>query len=232
MADSGSNFREYIQIAFSDSLIEGKCYSVAFYTNLQNRIKKAANNIGAYISKTPITITTSPYLLNYTPQILLPGNPVITDTLNWTKVSGLYVAEGGEKYITIGNFKNDSSTTTQVVDTAGFGIIYYYIDDVSLIPCTDTNDAVIEYEDPFHLKLFPNPNDGNMTASYTLKQNDKALFTIYDVMGKEMNDYKLNSSSDKLEIKDLHLKNGIYFYRVIVNDRVVKSDKIVIMSKY
>jgi len=38
------------------------------------------------------------------------GNPVITDTLNWIKISGIYAANGGEDHIIIGNFYDDART--------------------------------------------------------------------------------------------------------------------------
>ncbi len=41
-------------------------------------------------------------LFSYTPQI--NETTVITDTANWTLVSGLFIANGGEQYIIIGNF--------------------------------------------------------------------------------------------------------------------------------
>ena len=75
-----------------------------------------------------------------TPQILLQGNPPITDTVNWVKVSGLYQATGGEQYITIGNFNYDSTTVTQIVDAASpYDAAYYYIDDVSIYEIKKSN---------------------------------------------------------------------------------------------
>ncbi len=132
--------REYIQGAISDSLIIGKCYSVTFYANLMNKLKIGANNLGAYISQT--AVTSSGYnVLNYNPQIILQGNPPIVDTINWTKISDLYQAVGGEKYITIGNFNYDSTTVEQIVDsTSSYNAAYYYIDDVSIYEIK-TSDA-------------------------------------------------------------------------------------------
>lgn len=132
MQSNGTNYREYIQVALIDTLEIGRCYSVSFYANLSDLLKKGTNNIGAYLSQMAIT-TAPPNVLNYNPQILLPGNPPIIDTLNWVKISGLYQAVGGEKYITIGNFKDDSNTSTQTIDTASqFDMSAYYIDDVSV----------------------------------------------------------------------------------------------------
>ncbi len=141
----GYNYREYIQQQLLNPLLPNKCYYVEYYTNHTNRSEYAINNIGAYISTTAVV---SPYQLPYnlTPQILLPGNPVISDTINWTKVYGVYQATGGEDYLTIGNFQNDSNTTLQIIDSTLPPDAYYYIDDVSIseIPSGNAgNDTTI-----------------------------------------------------------------------------------------
>jgi hypothetical protein len=62
------------------------------------------------------------------------GNPIITDTANWVKISGIYKAQGGEKYITIGNFFADSNTKIVVTSPTGVPQAAYLLDDVSVIP--------------------------------------------------------------------------------------------------
>ena len=134
-----ANHREYIQVKLSDSLSYSSCYVVTFYCNLLNAEKYAINNMGAFISQTAISCPQNlPY--NLTPQILLPGNPTISDTLNWVKVQGLYNANGGEQYITIGNFQYDSNTVFQVINASSVEAeSYYYIDDVSLFKLPSAN---------------------------------------------------------------------------------------------
>ncbi len=135
----GCNYREYIQVQLTDTLKNNSCYYVEFYANLYNKLRIGVNNIGAYISQTAVTCT-APNPLGFTPQILLPGNPPIIDTVNWVKVSGLYTANGGEQYITIGNLLDDTNTTFQVIDTSSnFDDAYYFIDDVSMYEIKTTN---------------------------------------------------------------------------------------------
>jgi hypothetical protein len=67
------------------------------------------------------------------PQIYNPIGFYITDTLNWTKISGIYTAEGGEEWITIGNFFNDDETTAiEFLGGEGSIVSYYALDDVSI----------------------------------------------------------------------------------------------------
>ncbi len=134
-----SNYREYIQVQLTNVLTANKCYYAEFYTNKTNSDKYAVNNIGAYISSTAITCPTqTPYYL--TPQILLSGNPVISDTLNWVKIFGIYQALGGENFLTIGNFQSDSNTIFQIIDNSSpFTEAAYYIDDVSMYEIPNAN---------------------------------------------------------------------------------------------
>ena len=135
----GDNYREYIQVPLIDSLKSNHCYYVEFYTNKANSDEYAVNNIGAYISYNAIV---SPYTLPYnlSPQILLHGNPVLTYTVNWVKVYGLYSASGGEKYLTIGNFQDDAHTYIMLFDSNSVANeAYYYIDDVSMYEIKTTN---------------------------------------------------------------------------------------------
>ena len=149
-----SNYREYVQAQLANQLITNQCYYVEFHTNKANSDKYAVNNIGAYISDTAITSFWDT-CLNFIPQILLPGNPVITDTVNWVKVYGVYQAIGGENYITIGNFQNYANTTIQVFDAASpYDEAYYYIDDVSMYEIQDANagiDTTICTNDTAHI---------------------------------------------------------------------------------
>jgi len=128
-----SNSKEYLSVKLKDTLETGKKYCVSFYVNLINTAYIAIDAIGAYLSKD------SMYFSNYTtihvqPQIENPHGNVIKDTLNWVEISGEYIATGGEQYITIGDFKDDS---LNVVDTipSGYEGAFYNLDDVSVYYC-------------------------------------------------------------------------------------------------
>jgi hypothetical protein len=135
----GMSTREYIQAPLTHSLNAGDCYLVKFYVNCVNKIiNYACNNFAAHLSA--YGYTTSLYAAtSYTPQIYLVNNPIITDTINWTEIGGIYTAQGGEKYITIGNFKNDLNTDTLRTNNGTISASYYYIDDVSTELITSPN---------------------------------------------------------------------------------------------
>ena len=111
---SGQNYREYIQVELDSTLITNRSYCIRFYVNLNDSTGIGNNNIGMYFSSTH-TYVSGYQFLNFIPQINYTG--VISDTLNWTEITGTFIAQGGERYIIIGNFFPDSLTDTVGVQT-------------------------------------------------------------------------------------------------------------------
>jgi hypothetical protein len=228
----GVDFHEYIQAQLDSQLQSSKTYYVEFYMSMADTQTVAANNVGAYFSSNAITGPSGP-VLNYTPQISNDpiGNPLTSKT-NWTKVSGSFVASGTENYITIGNFLNDVSTDTVYVGGGCCDASYYYIDDVSVI-CLDcdTTAGIDELSNEMYFNLFPNPNDGAMNFSYALEEEENGTFSIYDLAGKLMFEYTLQKGNDQLLfIDEDNLSNGIYFYKVMIDQQMELSEKIVIIK--
>ncbi|MBK7182625.1 MAG: gliding motility-associated C-terminal domain-containing protein [Bacteroidetes bacterium] len=172
--------REYIQAALTDTLIQGKEYCISFSVSLGDYSTIAITQIGAHLSITPISLATP---LNFTvlPQIVSPANYFINDTANWHTIQGTYTALGGEKYITIGNFKDVTNTDTMnlppTVSPSLFS--YYFIDDVSLQLCDTTS--------PFDETIIANvftPNNDGINEQWVLNNlPEKTQVQIYNRWG-------------------------------------------------
>lgn len=61
---AGSNYREYLQVQLSDSLLVGSCYLIDYYVNLANTCKYAVS-VDAYISNWSISSTGQGMYLRY-----------------------------------------------------------------------------------------------------------------------------------------------------------------------
>ena len=134
---SGTNVREYMHSQLFNSLLVNNFYYIKFYIVLCNFAKNACNNMGMYFSNISIyQAGASNFLLNYFPQIKKFKNPIISDTLNWVEISGIYQANGSENYITIGNFNDDQTTDTSAFNPNNVYGAYYLLDDVSVEPIT------------------------------------------------------------------------------------------------
>jgi hypothetical protein len=145
------------------------------------------------------------------------------------QITGTFTATGGEKYLTIGNFKNDATTNKiKVNNSADSCCSYYYIDDVSVY--SDSVTGINELKRDNEFNLFPNPNNGSMQLNYKIKPDSKGSLVIYDITGKLIVKYALESASNQLQINSGQLNNGIYLYHILVNDHAIKSDKLVIIK--
>ena len=221
--------REYIQVELDSTLSTNTTYCISFFVNLSDTTGLGTNNIGMYFSSTHTYLSGFQYL-NFIPQINYTS--VISDTINWTEVSGTYIAQGGERYIIIGNFYPDNLTDTVSIQTSrppGLHLADYYIDDVDVHRCT-CNVGVQELDKSFNFKLSPNPNNGTMQFNYSLKNNETAVLKLYDILGKEISEYKLLQGNTTLTINEEKLNSGIYFYKLILNQSLIKSDKLVIVK--
>lgn len=142
--DGLSNGREYLEVKLTDALIAGKKYCIQFYVSLADKSKYAIDAIGVYFSVDSALYYSNDFsYMPVQPQFVNSGN-IISDTSNWSLISGEIIANGGEEFITIGNFYPDSLTS---VDTlSGTWPSYYYIDDISVYLCDcDTTPPVAKF---------------------------------------------------------------------------------------
>lgn len=130
--------RTYITTKLKSPLKKGMRYKVQFSASLAELSKYSSNKLAAHISKRALSTKEKvPALIEKT-HIEHPREEVFTGMYGWDLVCGEYIAEGGEKYLTIGNFTANngvkSEKNKQPKDVKGRQIIaaYYYIDDVSV----------------------------------------------------------------------------------------------------
>ncbi len=126
--------REYLITPLEQPLEAGRNYCVSLYYSKANKSQYSIDRIGAFFSSFD-TDTNLVNVLPYTPQIETTPGVILSDTSNWTQLSGTYTAVGGERYITIGNFY-DNANTTFVQDNPGatYNWAYYYFDNVTVVP--------------------------------------------------------------------------------------------------
>ncbi|MEI6489443.1 MAG: T9SS type A sorting domain-containing protein [Bacteroidota bacterium] len=223
-----ANIREYIEVPLLDTLIANKNYCVQFYVSLSDTSNQAVSNFGAYFSRDSLLDSTYYHAIDYvTPQVENPLTNMLNNKTNWTLISGSFIATGGERFLTLGNFHNNANTNFQIImPSLYYAVAYYYIDDISVIYCDPSGIEEITNNNNF--KLYPNPNDGTMQLTYTLPENENAILTITNILGETLTTYKLENHSTSLNIKETKLENGIYFYQIYNNNKQVYSGKIII----
>ena len=138
-----NNYREYIQAELKEPLVSGKRYVVKFHYAIATYSTYAVNNVGIYFSQKRIKNRTTSNVLNYSPQVEAETNIIKSTKDVWFEVVDTLTADGGEQFITIGNFYSSKETKFKTLDITELRntlkerikenrIAYYYIDDVSV----------------------------------------------------------------------------------------------------
>jgi hypothetical protein len=223
------NRREYVGGELSDTLKQGHEYCVSFYVSVAEELKYVVDGIGLYLSVDSAVDYTINTNLSFVPQISNPAGNIIYDTLNWVQISGTYIANGGEKYLTIGNFKDDANTMIDSVNLSlplGAHGAYFFIDDVSVIDCTvginEVNDNLSSG------KLYPNPANTVVYYKNELGEDESGKVKLMDMLGKEIKEYKLTKGSNLISIPVSDLSKGIYIVKVEIMGRNSEIIKLVV----
>jgi len=207
--------REYIQGQLSCPLVKGYKYHVEFYTNLLNASPVATSTMGVYFTSY-LMDTVSLNLFGCIPQIQNNPSNIISDTLNWVKVSGEFIAAGGEQYFIIGNFYPDSSSVIDTIYPENIipfdDVGYYYVDDVSVILIDS-----ITYE--FSAPNVFTPNHDGINDAFIIHTDSVVdmQLTIYNRWGGIVQQIDgLNHSWDGYTLSGSEAIEGIYFYVAIL----------------
>jgi len=130
--------RSYISTKLELPLKKGEQYCVQFYISLAEASAYASNQVAAHFSQKAFASEAKDNLIAKT-FIVDAENRVFGAVFGWDKICGIYTAEGGEKYITIGNFSSNEHTKNAKVKKDPKNKItpvpaaYYYVDDISVV---------------------------------------------------------------------------------------------------
>ncbi len=226
------DFREYLQNQLVRELKKDSVYCFQVYVNLADSFTYATRNtLGVYFTDKMVD-TNSVLYLGYVPNLILDSN-YIEEKQSWIKMHSNYKAAGGEKYLLIGNFSNDSSIDTMAL-TGGsqlyYQATYLYFDDFYLGSCDslpqDTSIGLIERKLKFkEAKVFPNPS----TAQFNIevKKADAYTLEVMDHSGRAVISDSFNGSTTQLNLAGF--SEGVYFLRII-SDRRAYYQKIILQD--
>lgn len=146
--------RSYAMAKLTQPLKKGQKYCVSFYASLSENSKYATNSIGANLTKKPYTAATKVSIIDEM-DVRRSDKKVLNGFYGWDKVCNIFIAKGGEKYITVGNFLNNNEVGYEKMRTPKYYkgkqevAAYYYIDDVSvkMIDNLDECDCSVINED-------------------------------------------------------------------------------------
>ena len=115
------DYREYIQASLTTPLKEGVTYTFSFYVSLAEGSDYAVKDFGVVFTDKPLALNTKQAIskgdlyrakvkfhsVNFT------AKEFYQDTKNWTKISIDFIAKGYERFLSLGNFKQNKDTFTK-----------------------------------------------------------------------------------------------------------------------
>lgn len=211
-----TNAREYPYTPLNDTLKAGNKYDVKFYITMMDSMWYAVKNIGIYFSENapPSDINE---ILNVEPQVEYSDTLFLTNKEEWLEIKGSFIAQGGEKYITIGNFDDDDKTDTLFIPGGGDSVTVpdpplwwkhsgYFIDDVSVI--MDTTYVGIKETQDIDFSVYPNPAKEKITLELAVGSWQLVTVVFHDLTGGEVLSIPIQSSKNTIDISSLSA--GVY----------------------
>ncbi len=131
------DYREYIQAELTRTLVKGKKYRISFYVSLAERSDFAIKEFGVLFSKNKIKVSGKKELSkkkryqqkgNEYSYIEIGYTNFYSDTQDWILVNTQFTAKGTERYMTMGNFKNNIRTRMFKTKKNAKQGAYYYVD--------------------------------------------------------------------------------------------------------
>lgn len=209
------NYREYVEIKLDSQLQAGEKYFVSFYLSLSDSVNYATDAIGAFFSLDTVKNDTGCFL-PLSPQIEnMPGNYIVNKS-GWIKISGNFTAQGGEHFLTIGNFK-DYVNTNHIAVSGGSADVnqadwsggYYYLDDICVSrdsiyaeTWTGIERSIIDIQ----TKIYPNPVNDYLTIE---NHNKPGRYIIMNSLGQQVDHGQLTNNIQKIDLREI--PSGVYF---------------------
>lgn len=135
------DYREYLQAELAQPLIPDRTYRISFYVSLAERSDFAVKEFGILFSKDKIDIPIKKELskkqlyrvkTNKYTFLEVGYSNFYSDTKDWIQVYTQFTAKGGERFMTLGNFKPNARTRLFKTKRNAQQGAYYYIDMVLL----------------------------------------------------------------------------------------------------
>jgi len=102
--------------------------------------------------------------------------------------------------------------------------IFYKRDPTGNFFTGSDEDTKIDTGNP--LIIYPNPSSGNITISLKTNSNEEMLFSIRNLLGKEVLNKQIQNDETKIDVSSL--PNGIYCTHLFSNGKAQYMTKLVI----
>ncbi|MBA3665027.1 MAG: OmpA family protein [Bacteroidetes bacterium] len=175
-------YKEFLQAKLVEPLHRGVTYRFSMKVKLAFWSNATLRSFGALFSKAGYTKQADAVRSNMVDTISKKGG--LMKGFQWFEVKGYYKADGGEKFITIGNFAADikKDMVRMNLFRLGFKETYYFVDDVELVKFTEEEKVNEEIVGP---SIQQQLEDSTLQVNNDIKVGEKvALKNIFFENGK------------------------------------------------
>ncbi len=210
------DYREMIGTELLEPLTVGQTYYGSFWVNAAyggpQQTGSACNNIGMLL----MTSAFSEVITPNDPQLPLPNHAqiysqqVVSDTANWTLVSGSFVADSAYRYLVIGNHFDNAHTTVQVIGPPGNSSAYIFVDAVCLSASPDGCplwNSILEYTSQ-GITMGPVPATDELRVDWGAMTVHKVV--VLDALGRVTVKHNVDGNSG-VNMATGSWPNGVYY---------------------
>ncbi|MFY0644138.1 MAG: gliding motility-associated C-terminal domain-containing protein [Bacteroidia bacterium] len=238
--NSGTNYREYITVQLIEPLSQGEQYVGSFWYSASNSsdilYQYYCTSLDVHFSDSKLKQDSLGQAINIVPSVRI--NKLLNDTGDWVQLHFCYEAKGGEKFITIGNFSDDTNVNVQPKDRYTYiSHPYIFIDDVKL---ENASDVIVDLQKDLNLGVDTTVCVGD-TVSFSLSDS-QGTFRWYDgttdstkeflESGSYWIEYTLECSSfrDTIEIRFVEPQSDFLLKDTAVCDTITLSPNLLVNS--
>lgn len=139
-----SNTREYLMVKLTGTMEPGMAYEVGLHYVMPQNCRFAVDHIGVWFGPDSLFEAT-PNWLSVSPQVRLreQDSPYLTAAA-WTALSDTFMAQGGERWMVIGNFDEADSVNGILINPDGLSVQSYYFMDMVHVELLGNPQGLLE----------------------------------------------------------------------------------------
>jgi gliding motility-associated-like protein len=218
-------YQTYIEIKLKEKLIKNVKYCGEFYYGLvpygdSSYFSEKVKTLELEMLFTDTIVYKHEGKNTYWPQNIYTNAQIShkmqnKDTVNWIKVSGSFIAKGGEEYLTIGNFIPYDTSRGEVTTII-------FIDDVSVYYCGPDTSIQTTKEIEIPNIFTPNGDGYNDVFEYKNQEDWDIETQIFNRWGELL--FSESNENWDGKYKGKKVSEGVYFYKI--NAKAVRSGEI------
>lgn len=227
---SGVNPREFVFQELEEPLTAGSLYRWSAWVSLADSMNFAQSGLGAVFTATNTQYWDIEDFMSCTPNVINELDRILDDKVGWTKVDGEFIAHGGEKFMSIGLFRSDTSDNIQQVSSFPVGqytwdVSGYYLDAVELY---EISGVGVEEQETAKFELYPNPTAGPTALQYNTADQGPLQWQVCDMAGRTVHTQMLQGTQGRATLGTA-LPSGVYVSNVTANGVRIGSTRLVVL---